>query len=117
MIPLPNALPDLAKRAAEAEPCSVEIRDADGWLLRTANREQAERLLAAGGAHWSGYGNRQDLRLTIALAPNSLRTMLGTSGNANGGNPATVYHHNPACRFWPRGPRTGAAGPKLPPAV
>jgi hypothetical protein len=112
----PNAFPDQAKRAAGAELSSIEVRDADGHLLRMADTGQAERLLAE-GAHWAGYGSRRHLRLTVALTPNSRRTVLGTSGTANGGNLATVYHHNPACRFWPREPSTTAAGPKLPPAA
>lgn len=109
----PNALPDAAKRAARAEPSRVEVRDADGRLLRLANEEQAERLHVEGAAHWSGYGSRRHLRLTAALAPNSLHTILGRSAMAPS-NPMAVYHHNPACRLWPREPRVGPAGPKLP---
>lgn len=103
----PNALPDQAKRAAEPEVCEVEVRDADGRLLRTADQEHADQLVAQGAAAWYGYGSGRHVRLRVALPPNSRRTFWGHSVGRGNGEP-TFRHNHAGCRTWPQAPVTGS---------
>jgi hypothetical protein len=100
----PNALPGMADRAASGEvfSTSIEVRDADGRLLRTATQKQADELVMTGAGTWSGYGSKAHIRLRVALAPDSRRTLRGQDSISTGGT-ARLFHHNaPACRLWPR---------------
>jgi hypothetical protein len=86
-----NASPGSADRAAERE-LRVEIRDADGRLLRTGTLGQAEALVAA-GARWYGSGRRAHVRLNVSMPPNSLVTLYG-QGSIRPASPGATYHHN-----------------------
>jgi len=91
----PNAIPETADRAA-----TIEVRDADGQLLRRATAEQAARLVADGGGVWSGDGRRRHVRLKVVLSPNSRRTLRGHTPAARA-NPSAVFRHNAqACAGW-----------------
>ena len=90
--------PGLAHRATEAE---LTLRDMDGRPLRPMSRIQAEQLVNGGAAYpIVGAGGRwKEVRLKVALPPNSLRTFKGNS--MAHGSPVSTYSHNyAACRTW-----------------
>lgn len=97
-----GASPEMARnRAARAELCLVELRDADGSRLpRDVTAEQARRLIADGAAVRVGHGKRMFLRLRAVLPPDSSRPLHGQAA-IRPSNPAAVYHHNyRACMCW-----------------
>jgi hypothetical protein len=72
----------------------------DGQALRPVTLAQAEILVSEGAAYpivtAAGW---KEIRLKVALPPNSLRTFRGR--NTAPGSPVSNYRHNlPACRTW-----------------
>jgi hypothetical protein len=97
-----GASPETARnRAARAELCLVELRDADGRRVpRDVTVEEARRLIADGAAVREGRGKRAFLRLRAVLPPDSNRPLHGQAATRPS-NPAATYHHNyAACMRW-----------------
>jgi hypothetical protein len=88
-------------RAARAEPCLVELRDAEGRRLpRDVSPEEARKLIADGAAVRVGHGKRMFLRLRAVLPPDSNRPLHGQAATRPA-SPAATYHHNyGACMRW-----------------
>lgn len=89
--------PGVAHRAAKAE---LWVRDMDGRALRAVTLAQAKLLVSQGAAYpvitATGW---KEVRLKVALPPNSLRTYKGSATAP--GSPVSTYQHNfPACRTW-----------------
>ena len=90
--------PGLAHREADAE---RSLRDMDGRALRLVTTIQAEQLVDGGAAYpiVGAAGRWKEVRLNVALPPNSLRTFKGNL-TAHGSPVSTFQHNFAACRTW-----------------
>jgi hypothetical protein len=74
----------------------------DGRALRPVTSSQAELLVSSGAAYpIVGAAGWREVRLKIALPPNSLRTFFGRA-TAPGSQVSNYEHNHRACRTWGR---------------
>jgi hypothetical protein len=79
--------------ASEPEVCPIEVRDADGRLIRKVTQRQAESAVEKEVGYWRGS---REVRLHAVHSGNP-RTWLGRRQDQHRG----VSHNHRVCEEWP----------------
>lgn len=95
--------PGVAHRAVEGELRLIDVRDADGQLLRKGTQAQVEELVRSGCANpIIGPRGLKEVRLHQVAPKRSAasKTLLGYTA-ASKANPRVTFHHDErACENW-----------------